>query len=239
MIRRATHRPDRLEGPGGCGRRRRRPSLAPGRAAPYSAATAPAVALLGFACDAGVARNHGRSGAASGPQVLRRYLAQPRLARRRRCGALRCRGRRVPTAMPRVRTSRLCRPARGLLRDGHRVVGLGGGHEIAWASYQGIAAGTRGRCAPAATRRDQLRCAFRPAAARDRGPRQFRHAVPADRRARARPALPFEYLCLGISEAANTRALFERGTALGAVTSRMWTSASRGRIGRAGFRRGV
>ena len=27
-----------------------------------------------------------------------------------------------------------------LLRAGHRVIGLGGGHEIAWASYQGIAA---------------------------------------------------------------------------------------------------
>ncbi len=33
------------------------------------------VALPGFACDAGVARNHGRIGAAEGPAALRRALA--------------------------------------------------------------------------------------------------------------------------------------------------------------------
>ncbi|MDP9109089.1 MAG: formimidoylglutamase, partial [Pseudomonadota bacterium] len=35
----------------------------------------PAVALIGFACDAGVARNHGRSGACDGPAALRAQLA--------------------------------------------------------------------------------------------------------------------------------------------------------------------
>ena len=34
-----------------------------------------AVALQGFACDAGVARNHGRVGAAAGPTAIRRALA--------------------------------------------------------------------------------------------------------------------------------------------------------------------
>src|SRR5512133_3274999 len=35
----------------------------------------PGVALVGFASDAGVNRNHGRVGAAAGPGVLRKYLA--------------------------------------------------------------------------------------------------------------------------------------------------------------------
>ncbi|MGD7479594.1 formimidoylglutamase, partial [Ralstonia pseudosolanacearum] len=34
-----------------------------------------AVALAGFACDAGIARNHGRVGAQAGPAAIRRMLA--------------------------------------------------------------------------------------------------------------------------------------------------------------------
>ncbi|HGI8153104.1 TPA: formimidoylglutamase, partial [Klebsiella oxytoca] len=33
------------------------------------------IALLGFACDEGVRRNKGRTGAAKGPEILRRALA--------------------------------------------------------------------------------------------------------------------------------------------------------------------
>ena len=35
---------------------------------------APGVAVLGFACDEGVRRNHGRTGAADGPAALRSRL---------------------------------------------------------------------------------------------------------------------------------------------------------------------
>ena len=42
---------------------------------PLSAARESGVALLGFACDEGVRRNHGRIGAAGGPQAIRRALA--------------------------------------------------------------------------------------------------------------------------------------------------------------------
>ena len=41
---------------------------------PVEAADGPGVVLLGFACDAGVRRNHGRPGAAEGPAALRRML---------------------------------------------------------------------------------------------------------------------------------------------------------------------
>ena len=34
----------------------------------------PGSVLIGFACDAGVVRNHGRAGAAGGPAAVRKYL---------------------------------------------------------------------------------------------------------------------------------------------------------------------
>ncbi|MFW6168571.1 MAG: hypothetical protein ACOC8J_20570, partial [Ralstonia sp.] len=40
----------------------------------YVAALSGTPALLGFACDAGVVRNHGRAGAAQGPREIRRAL---------------------------------------------------------------------------------------------------------------------------------------------------------------------
>lgn len=50
---------------------------------PWQADSAPGVALLGFACDAGVRRNHGRAGAASGPLAIRQALSgQPALRHR-------------------------------------------------------------------------------------------------------------------------------------------------------------
>ena len=60
---------------------------------PLADGDAPGLALLGFACDAGVARNQGRAGAAEGPAALRRALAnlawhgdRAGLGRRRRGG---------------------------------------------------------------------------------------------------------------------------------------------------------
>ena len=42
---------------------------------PWQPGSGPGVAIAGFACDAGVARNQGRSGAAAGPIAIRRVLA--------------------------------------------------------------------------------------------------------------------------------------------------------------------
>ena len=57
---------------------------------------ASAVVLIGFACDAGVARNQGRTGAAGGPAAIRQHAAQHAGARMRspgRCRRHRLRGR--------------------------------------------------------------------------------------------------------------------------------------------------
>jgi formiminoglutamase len=172
-------------------------------------------ALLGFACDAGVARNHGRSGAATGPQVLRRHLANlawhgTASARLYDAGDVHCEGDQLESAQA-AYAARLA----GLLRAGHRVVGIGGGHEIAWASYQGIAAGFAGdaRLHRLGVINFDAHFDLRKPETAERGSSGTPFLQIAE--ARAAAGLPFHYLCLGISEVANTRALFDRAAALG------------------------
>ena len=66
------------------------------------------------------------------------------------------------------------------------MIGLGGGHEIAWASYEGIAAALQRRPAARRARHRQLRRAFRPAPAGTRRAWHVGHAVPADCRGAGR-----------------------------------------------------
>jgi formiminoglutamase len=172
--------------------------------------------LLGFACDAGVARNHGRTGAASAPQVLRRHLANlawhgGASARLYDAGDVPCAGDELESAQA-AYADRLA----ALLRAGHRVIGLGGGHEIAWASYQGTAAALRGdpRLPRLGVINFDAHFDLRMPETAGRGSSGTPFLQIAE--ARAAAGLPFQYLCLGISEAANTPALFDRATALGA-----------------------
>jgi formiminoglutamase len=178
-------------------------------------AAGPGVALLGFACDAGVRRNAGRTGAAAGPLALRRQLANaawhgvPADALYD-AGDVTCREDDLETAQ-----EEFAERATALLRAGHRVIGLGGGHEIAWASYRGIAgalAGSERLRTLGIVNFDahfDLRAAPQPGQGTSGTP--FRQI--ADDRSAA--GLPFRYLCLGISEAANTPALYATASRLG------------------------
>ncbi|HEX9207993.1 MAG TPA: formimidoylglutamase [Steroidobacteraceae bacterium] len=179
------------------------------------AARDPGTVLLGFACDAGVARNHGRVGAAAGPQALRRHLANlawhgAATARLYDAGDVTCDGDALESAQA-TYADRLA----VLLRQGHRVVGLGGGHEIAWASYQGIASALAGD--PRLRRLGVINFDAHFDLRRPEVPGRGSSGTPFLQIAEARAAagLPFDYLCLGISAASNTQALFERAAALG------------------------
>ena len=104
---------------------------------PLDQAGSKGVALLGFASDAGVKRNQGRPGATQGPQAIRRALAP--LAWHRQApafdaGDVVCRGDALEEAQQRL-GERLAE----LLDAGHFPVALGGGHEIAFGSWQGLA----------------------------------------------------------------------------------------------------
>jgi len=178
-------------------------------------ASVPGTALIGFASDAGVARNGGRAGAAEGPAALRRMLANLAWhggegARLYDAGDVVCEGDALEDAQAgyaqRVAT---------LLRADHFVIGLGGGHEIAWASYSGIAQALAGEA-----RLERLGIVnfdahldLRQPAEAGRGTSGTPFLQIAE--ARAAAGLPFRYLCLGASAAANTPALFERAARLG------------------------
>jgi formiminoglutamase len=177
----------------------------------------PGVALLGFASDAGVSRNHGRPGAAEGPLVLRRALANLAWhggddARLYDAGTVTCVGDGLEDAQSGY-AGRLAT----LLRDGHFPIGLGGGHEIAWAAYQGIerALGNDPRLARLGIVNFDAHLDLR----RPETPGRGTSGTPFLQIAEARAArgLEFRYLCLGASDAANTPALFDRARSLGAT----------------------
>ena len=147
------------------------------------------VALVGFACDAGVRRNLGRpaprrvrwnSGGCSRTSAWYGGDA-PAIRRRRR--ALRRRRARAGAA------GRYAAQVASLLRDGHRPIGLGGGHEIAWGTYQGIAS----RAGDPRLERlgiVNFDAHLDPASPGGTRVRHVGDAVPADRRARAAAGLP-------------------------------------------------
>lgn len=104
---------------------------------PLEAGAAPGVAVLGFASDEGVRRNHGRVGAAEGPTSLRKALSGlPTLddTPLYDAGTVDVVDGDLEGAQVRY-AERLA----ALLDAGHFPVGLGGGHEIAFATYQGLA----------------------------------------------------------------------------------------------------
>ncbi len=182
---------------------------------PAANATTPGVALLGFACDAGVRRNHGRVGAAAGPRTLRKYLSNlawhgGASTALYDAGDVECKEDGLEAAQ-----EDYAQHAAQLLRAGHRVIGLGGGHEIAWASYQGIAAAFVGekKFEHLGIVNFDAHFDVRPPEHPGRGSSGTPFLQIAETRAAA--GLDFRYLCLGISETGNTPALFAQAARLG------------------------
>ncbi len=179
---------------------------------PLRTGQAPGVALLGFACDAGVLRNQGKVGAADGPAAIRRMAVDlawhgsdqvPLID----AGDVVCRGDELEAAQ-----AELGERVAALLRAGHLPILLGGGHEIAWGSYQGIAAA----CGDALEGYGILNFDAhfdlrRPPGGRGNSGTSFFQISEA----LAVRKLPFRYLCIGASAAANTRAVFDTAHRLG------------------------
>ena len=182
-----------------------------------SVATAdrPGVALLGFASDAGVIRNHGRPGAADGPRTLRRALANLAWhggddARLYDAGDVACEADQLEAAQ-----ATYAEQLADLLRAGHFPIGLGGGHEIAWAAYPGLERALRGD--PRLERLGIVNFDAHLDLRRPEIPGRGTSGTPFLQIAESRAAAgrKFRYLCFGASEAANTPALFDRARDLG------------------------
>jgi formiminoglutamase len=167
-------------------------------------------ALLGFACDEGVRRNFGRIGAAQGPAAIRRVLERLPVHRPlvlHEAGDISCTEGDLTGAQ-----ERLAERVAGLLDRGIRPVVLGGGHEIAYGSFLGLAKHLKGAFAATNVLVINLDAHFdlRMAPVPNSGT-PFRQIAEL---CGARGA-EFRYLCFGISELSNTTALFDRAERLG------------------------
>lgn len=167
-------------------------------------------ALLGFASDEGVRRNFGRVGAAGGPAAIREVLS--RLAVHgpvslHEAGDVVCQGEDLEGAQ-----ESLAGRIAGLLDRGIRPVVLGGGHEVAYGSFLGLTKHLRDRMALTKILVVNLDAHFDlRLTPRPNSGTPFRQIAELC----ASHGAEFRYICFGISELANTAALFERAKALG------------------------
>lgn len=168
---------------------------------PIDSKASPGIALLGFACDEGIRRNGGRVGASEGPSALRLMLSNlPVLGTTTLYdgGDIACTDGDMEAAQMRF-ASRAC----DLLDAGHLVVGLGGGHEMAYASYLGLTQHLRERRPRVAIINLDAHFDLRDQATGNSGT-PFLQAL----RNASDVGMPLDYVCLGISASANTSSLF-------------------------------
>lgn len=183
---------------------------------PYAPGSEQGVALLGFESDEGVRRNQGRPGAAKGPDHIRQALTNLPWNRRAPvwdAGNIRCNGTDLEQAQQDY-AGQMCQ----LLDNGQLVIGLGGGHEIGWASYQGLMMHLEKQWKG----KDPINAGIINFDAHfdlrlpEVGPSSGTPFWQASEYAREHN-IPFNYLCLGISESSNTQALFTRADELGVI----------------------
>ncbi|WP_035828189.1 formimidoylglutamase [Cupriavidus sp. SK-4] len=167
--------------------------------------------LLGFNCDAGVLRNQGRPGAAHGPDAIRQALANvpahglPALYD---AGNVSCDDGDLESAQ-----LALAGTVRGVLVRGGLPLVLGGGHEVAWGTWQGLRAHLDAQDDGGRVLIINIDAHFDL-----RTSRPANSGTPFDQIANAcaERGQPFDYICLGVSRLSNTPALFRRADALGA-----------------------
>ena len=166
------------------------------------------VVLIGFACDEGVRRNQGRVGARDGPRAIRQPLAN--LAWHQEspvydAGDVRCDDGDMEAAQ-----DRLAARVAELIAAGHRPLVLGGGHETAWGTFQGIV-----RAKPDAKLGVVNIDAHLDLRADEPGNSGTSFNQIADWcRENGRP---FQYLCIGAAQPSNTAALYDRLAELGGL----------------------
>ena len=181
---------------------------------PLAEVSHPALALLGFACDAGVARNHGRVGARHGPAALRAALCNMPLhggLQLTDAGDVHCSAGKSNDGLEAAQRE-LANAVTELLRSGHRPIVLGGGHEMAFGTYGGLAQflGERDAAPRIGVLNLDAHFDLRAGASASSGTPFRQIAEDCQRR-----GWPFHYACLGVSRFANTEALFDRAATLG------------------------
>ena len=170
----------------------------------------PGIALLGVASDEGVRRNQGRIGASAGPDAIRRILANQAYHLKRPtydAGNLYCEQNDLETLQKEQATL-----VQQLLDQGHFPLLLGGGHEIAFGSFLGLAQhlNPSKTDAPIGVINFDAHFDLRQTEKATSGTPFLQIAKFCQSQ-----NIPFHYCCLGISEVANTQALFNQADNLG------------------------
>ncbi len=160
--------------------------------------------LLGFKCDEGIRRNHGRIGATEGPSAIRQALATfPVQKENFSCfdvGTIFCQDGDLETAQ-----LALAETIEILLHEGITPIILGGGHETAWGHYQGIA-----KVYPQQTLgiiSFDAHIDMHPMLTGDKGSAGTAFLQMA--KAHKTENRPFDYNCIGVQHASNIRSLFD------------------------------
>lgn len=173
---------------------------------PYHEHVPSGLAILGFCSDEGVRRNQGRVGAAQAPNQIRKLLAGIPWSIKQvvyDVGNVNCLEGHLESAQV-----NLANQITQLLDQNHFPITLGGGHEVAYGSWLGLANHLAARTpvpkigiinfdAHFDIRTDANGC--------NSGTPFYQIAQSCRKR-----GWPFQYCCLGVSEMANTQALFQR-----------------------------
>ncbi|CDT61485.1 putative Formimidoylglutamase HutG [Vibrio coralliirubri] len=176
-----------------------------------------AIALVGFASDAGVARNKGRVGAKQAPNLIRQALANMAWhsdARIADLGDIECNDEQLEVSQ------KQCASVIANALSTNKVITLGGGHEVAWASFQGLAEHINN----IQSEHNPKICIVNFDAHFDL--REFESEIADVKPSSGTPfnqisdychthQWPFHYACLGVSAASNTKALFNKADQLG------------------------
>jgi len=178
---------------------------------PYVGNDDKGVVLLGVASDEGVKRNKGRVGAAKGADFIRRALSSQAFHLQQPvydAGNIYCESDRLEEMQ-----QEQAKVVQNILDQGHFPLLLGGGHEISYGSFVGLerhlaSSVSNGKIgiinfdAHFDLRREDISTSGTP----------FLQIAEYCRK----EDISFHYLCLGVSEVANTRALFVQADRLGA-----------------------
>ena len=164
-----------------------------------------ATVLLGFACDEGVRRNRGRVGAKDGPTAIRRALTNLAWHHDNIIfdgGDVICEGEQLEAAQ-----QQLSQQVTAVLQQDARPLTIGGGHEVAWGSFLGLANYLQQSSPKSRVGIINLDAHFdlrdpTPQATSGTPFRQIAEYCHAQQQ-------PFHYMVLGINPLANTTPLFE------------------------------
>lgn len=171
----------------------------------------PGVALFGFPCEQGVVRNLGRIGAKVGPLAIRRALAPLAWHMTKLvydAGDIRCDDCDLESAQQQLGDC-----VKRLLEDQQLPVVMGGGHEVAYGSWQGLNLFAREQPTLPVIGIINFDAHFDLRSYEQLGSSGTPFKQIADQCAVQNS--PFHYCCLGVAESSNTQALFKRADALG------------------------